>query len=156
MLIAFNKVDVPSARDAWPAFRAAREAEGLRVAAISAATGEGLVAFRAILADILPNAEELAAPPEPSGIVVHRIEAMGDGFSVEREETGVFRVRGARIERIASQTNFEIEESAERFQRDLARLGIETELRRAGIVPGDMVHIGTTELEWEPQPWEAV
>ena len=59
-----------------------------------------------------------------------------------------------RIERIASQTNFDVEESAERFQRDLSRLGIDTGLRRAGIVPGDLVRIGATELEWEPEPWD--
>ena len=79
---------------------------------------------------------------------------MGNGCSVEPHEDGVFRVRGKRIERIAAQTNFEVEESAERFQRDLARLGIDTELRRAGIVTGDLVRIGATELEWEAQPWE--
>jgi GTPase len=78
---------------------------------------------------------------------------MPETFVVERED-GAFRVRGRRIERIAAQTNFDNEESAERFQRDLARLGIEDELRRAGVRPGDTVRIGGTELEWEPQPWE--
>ena len=106
------------------------------------------------MADLLPDAAELAEPPEPSGVVVHRIEAMGDGFAVELDADGVFRVRGARIERIAAQTNFDVEESAERFQRDLTRLGIDTELRRAGIAAGDTVRIGGTELEWEAQPWE--
>ena len=81
---------------------------------------------------------------------------MGDGFTVELDADGAFRVRGARIERIAAQTNFDVEESAERFQRDLARLGIDAELRRAGIAPGDTVRIGGTELEWEAQPWERV
>ncbi len=122
--------------------------------ALSAATGDGLAAFRSALAELLPDADELAAPPEPAGVVVHRIQAMGDGFVVQLEEAGVFRVRGTRIERIAAQTNFEVEESAERFQRDLARLGIDAELRRAGIVPGDLVRIGPAELEWEPEPWE--
>ncbi len=154
MLVAFNKIDVPAAQDAWPAFRKAREKEGLTVLAISAAAGEGLDAVRARLADLLPDATELAGPPEPTGVVVHRIEAMTDGFVVERLEAGVFRVRGARIERAAAQTNFDVEESAERFQRDLARLGIDDELRRAGIAPGDTVRIGATELEWEAQPWE--
>ncbi len=154
MLLAFNKIDVPAARDAWPDFKRAREAEGLTVVAISAALGEGLDAIRGDLAELLPDAAELAGPPEPSGVVVHRIDAMGDGFVVERLEAGVFRVRGARIERVAAQTNFDVEESAERFQRDLARLGIDDELRRAGIVPGDLVRIGATELEWETQPWE--
>jgi len=102
----------------------------------------------------LPSLEELGEPPEPAGVVVHRIEAMGDGFSIEPEADGGFRVRGRRIERIAAQTNFEVEESAERFQRDLARLGIDAEHRRAGVAPGDIVRIGRTELEWEAQPWE--
>ncbi len=153
MLVVFNKVDLLAAKDGWPAFRKAREKAGQDVIAVSATTGEGISELSARLAAILPAADELDAPPEPAGVVVHRIEAMGDGFVVDREE-GAFRVRGKRIERIAAQTNFEVEESAERFQRDLARLGIEAELRRAGVVPGDLVRIGAAELEWEAQPWE--
>jgi GTP-binding protein len=87
-------------------------------------------------------------------VVVHRLEDMGDGFSVEIDADGAFRVRGKRIERVAAQTNFDVEESAERFQRELARLGIDAELRRAGVTAGDQVRIGRTELEWEAQPWE--
>jgi GTP-binding protein len=153
MLVVFNKVDLPAATDAWPAFRKARIKADQEAIAVSATSGEGIPELRARLAAILPAADELDAPPEPAGVVVHRIEAMGDGFVVDREE-GAFRVRGKRIERIAAQTNFDVEESAERFQRDLARLGIEAELRRAGVVPGDLVRIGAAELEWEPQPWE--
>jgi GTP-binding protein len=154
MLVAFNKVDLPAGAEAWPAFKRARHDEGIDALAISAARGAGLAEFREQIAEILPDAAELAEPPEPAGVVVHRIEAMGDGFSVELDGDGAFRVRGVRIERIAAQTNFDVEESAERFQRDLARLGIDTELRRAGIAAGDLVRIGGTELEWEAQPWE--
>jgi GTP-binding protein len=103
----------------------------------------------------LPDAAALAKPPKPAGVVVHRIEAAGDGFSVRAEGRGAFRVRGRRIERIAAQTNFESEESAGRFQRDLLRLGIDAALRRAGIAVGDVVRIGRLELEWEPAAWEA-
>jgi GTP-binding protein len=154
ILVAFNKLDRPTAVEAWPAFRDARLAEGQDTVAISAADGTGLEALRDRIADLLPAAGELDAPPEPGGVVVHRIEAMGDGFSVERLEEGVFRVRGKRIERVAAQTNFDVEESAERFQRDLARLGIDDELRRVGVRAGDLVRIGATELTWEAQPWE--
>ena len=154
MLVAFNKIDLPAARDAWPAFARARAAEGTAVVAISAATGEGLDAFRVRLAELLPSADELEATPEPAGVVVHRIESTADGFVIERDADGAFRVRGKRIERIASQTNFGVEESAERFQRDLERMGIDAELRRAGVAPGDVVRIGRSELEWEPTPWE--
>jgi GTPase len=154
MLVAFNKVDLPAAQVTWPSFERARRADGVDVIAIAAATGDGLDTFRARVATLLPSAEELEAPPEPSGVVVHRIDAMGDGFLVERDPDGAFRVRGKRIERVAAQTNFDVEESAERFQRDLERLGIDAELRRAGVAAGDLVRIGAAELEWESQPWE--
>jgi GTP-binding protein len=154
ILVVFNKLDRPAAGEAWPTFRKALEKSGEQVVAISATDGLGIDELRNRLAELLPGADELDAPREPSGVVVHRIEGMSDGFSVERIEDGVFVVRGKRIERIAAQTNFDVEESAERFQRDLARYGIDDELRRAGVTPGDLVKIGATELEWEAQPWE--
>ena len=154
MLVAFNKMDRLAAAEAWPAFQRARDTDGLAVEAISASTGEGLDSFRARLAALLPDLAGLSEPPEPTGVVVHRISAMGDGFLVEVEEAGIFRVRGARVERIAAQTNFDVEESAERFQRDLSRLGVDAELRRAGIRAGDLVRIGAAELEWGNDLWE--
>jgi GTP-binding protein len=150
MLVVFNKLDLPGVADAWPAFRDARRADGIRAVAISAEAGDGLPGLREALAELLPDAVGLDAPQEPTGIVVHRLEAAGDGFTVEAEGEA-FRVRGKRIERIAVQTDFENEESAERFQRDLLRLGIDDALRRAGIGPGDTVRIGPVELEWEPE-----
>ncbi len=154
MIVAFNKLDLPRATEAWPAFRAARERDGLVSVGISAADGIGLRELQGLLAELLPDAGELAEPREPAGVVVHRFDTPGDAFQVSRE-TGAFRVRGARIERIAAQTDFLNEESATRFQRDLARLGIEQELRRVGVEAGDLVRIGAVELEWEREPWEA-
>jgi GTP-binding protein len=154
MLVAVNKLDLPQAAEAWPAFRDARAGEPRRVVAISAASGAGVDELRSALAELLPSAADLAASPEPAGVVVHRFDLVGDAFVVERDDDGAWRVRGPRIERIAAQTDFTIEESAERFQRDLARLGIEAELRRAGVEAGDTVRIGATELDWDAEPWE--
>jgi GTPase len=153
LVVAFNKMDLPEAREAWPAFSAARRAEPVLCVAISADTGEGLDELRALLAEVLPDAAGLAAEPEPTGVVVHRLDAAGEGFTLEREGDA-FRVRGKRIERIAVQTNFEVEESAERFQRDLDRLGIDGALRRAGVQPGDTVRIGRVEFEWGASAWD--
>jgi len=155
LLVAFNKVDLPSASEAWPAFHKARAREGVDAVAISAASGEGIARFRSALAGLLPPAEELGLPPEPAGVVVHRIDAAPDRVFVTREPDGAFRVAGRRIERLAAQTDFEVEESAERFQRDLERLGADAELRRAGIQAGDTVRVGAVELEWEAEPWAA-
>ena len=153
MLVAFNKMDRPGAAAAWPAFEAARRGDGIACVAISAVEGQGLDELRAAVAAMLPDAAELAEPQAPAGVVVHRIETMGDEFRVARED-GTLVVHGKRIERIAAQTNFDIEESAERFQRDLVRLGIDAELRRQGVSPGETVRIGSVELEWEPEEWD--
>ena len=126
-----------------------REALDLEaVTFVPAADGEGIAALIDALARLLPDAATLAAPGEPAGVVVHRVEASDASFSVERQADGSYRVRGARIERLAAQTDFEREESAERFQRELARAGIEKELRKAGVTDGDLVHLGEVELEW--------
>jgi GTP-binding protein len=155
MLVAFNKLDLAAAAEAWPAFRKTRLAEGLAVVAVAAATGDGIDALRAELGRLLPSAEELAEPPEPSGVVVHRLETAPDAFRVARDVDGAWRVAGIRIERVAAQTDFGIEESAARFQRTLERMGIDAELRRAGIEAGDAVRVGAVELEWAPELWSA-
>jgi GTP-binding protein len=80
--------------------------------------------------------------------VVHRFDPAERGFSVERADDGVYVVRGRRIERLAAQTDFAIDESAARFQRELARSGIEAALLRAGVEGGDSVRIGSFEMEW--------
>ena len=155
MLIAFNKVDLPTAAEAWPGFRQARDRDGIPTVALSASSGEGLDHFRSALAELLPAEDELGTPPEPAGVVVHRLDAAPDRAVVTREPDGAFRVAGRRIERLAAQTDFDVEESAERFQRDLERLGADDELRKAGIQAGDTVRVGDVELEWEAEPWAA-
>jgi len=149
ILIVFNKMDLPAAREAWPDFEALQRKAGRDVVAISADTGEGLDVLRAAVGDLLPDAAELAEGPDPAGVVVHRLEAAGDGFTVEKDEEG-YIVRGKRIERLALQTNFDNEESAERFQRELLRLGVDGALRKAGVRRGDDVRIGIVALAWDP------
>ena len=153
MLVAFNKMDRPEAAEAWPAFRDARLAEGVAVSAISASEGEGLAELRVRIAAMLPAFDDMAEPPEPAGIVIHRLESAGNTFTVARED-GVLVVHGHRIERLAAQTNFDSEESAERFQGDLVRLGVDRELRRQGASAGDTVRIGGYELEWGADEWD--
>jgi GTPase len=60
----------------------------------------------------------------------------------------LYYVKGDRIERAAAMTYWELDESAERFQRILETLGITKALEKEGIQPGDIVFIGNHELEW--------
>lgn len=147
-VVIANKTDLPGAESRLAPFVRARQQEGLETVAVSALNGDNIEAVAAAFAKLLPSADEMATPPEPAGVVVHRFDSARDGFAVEREGDA-FRVRGRRIERLVAQTDFENDESAERFQRDLARLGIERELLRAGVSPGDTVRIGAHEMEWD-------
>jgi GTP-binding protein len=149
-LVVANKMDLPEARENLTAFERARAHDGVPVVPISADKGTGIAQLVAALADLLPDADELARPAESVGVVVHRFESGPEVFSVQREGEG-YRVVGRRIERLAAQTNFDNPESAERFQRDLARLGVERELVRAGVMAGDSVHFGNVELEWDDE-----
>jgi len=149
-LVVANKLDLPAARENLPPFQRARARDGLPVVAISAEQRSGIDELVRELANLLPGADELARPAESAGVIVHRFESGPDAFSVRREGEA-FRVVGRRIERLAAQTNFDNPESAERFQRDLARLGVERELVRAGVSAGDSVRIGGVELEWEDE-----
>ena len=148
-LVVGNKIDLEDARRKEQSFAAKRRNEGATFVTVSAAQGTAITDLIKELAALLPDAATLAQPFEPAGVVIHRLESAPDLFSIQRED-GSYRVSGRRIERLAAQTNFENEESAERFQRDLARLGVERELIRAGVTAGDTVRIGSVELEWEP------
>ena len=151
-LVILNKVDLPAAAARVNDLREAFAAIGVRSVSCSAAGGThgtGINDVRAALAELLPDAETLAQPTEPAGVVVHRIDPLAiAGFSVDREGDA-FRVKGKAIERLAHQTDFDRDESAERFQRELARQGIEEALRRAGCRAGDTVLIGPIALSWE-------
>ncbi len=152
-LVVANKLDLPDAAEALPGFVAARAKDGLEVVGVSARDGGGLRELLEALGRLLPGIEELSRPGEPAGVVVHRPEGDHSSWDVDRDTDDVLRVRGRRIERMVAQTDFENEESAERFQRELRKLGIEKALLKAGVTRGDTVRIGPHELEWGGEMW---
>jgi GTP-binding protein len=146
--VVVTKYDLPAARARWRAVRAALRTDGYDPLAVSAHDGTGLDALRAVLADALLEADRrLAEIGPPPARRVHRFDPAADGWEVVAEADGL-RIRGAAIERTAARTDFANEESRERFQRRLERLGIDAELRRHGAQSGTLVRIGRQELEW--------
>ena len=149
--VVANKIDLPGAAERAAELARSVAADGEACLAVSAMTGQGLPELVGRLRTLLPVAGSDEAVM-PAGVVVHRFEQAASTFSVQREADG-YRVRGRRIERLVAQTDFDNEESAERFQRDLESLGIDRELRRAGVTAGDTVRIGSHELAWGDEPW---
>jgi GTP-binding protein len=145
-IVALNKMDLPEAQERWPTVRAALRERGYEVTNISAATQTGTQDLINRVAAIL--AELPAEAPAVEELPVYSLGQDEMAFTVSREDDGSFRVRGERIERAAAMTYWELDESAARFQRILAALGITEALESAGVKPGDTVYIGDFELEW--------
>ncbi|MGD1997234.1 MAG: GTPase ObgE [Anaerolineae bacterium] len=145
-LVAFNKMDLPGAREQWPAVRDALEAQDYEIFPISSVVREGL---RELLWRAVQMLDELPREPAPvHEVPVFRLEDDERAFWVERLADG-WRVRGERVERLTAMTRFGLDEAVKRFQRALEAMGVFDALREAGIEPGDTVHIGEAELTWE-------
>jgi GTP-binding protein len=113
--------------------------------AISAVTRSGLdelVGHIAVLVD-----EARAAEGEPEPFVVLR--PAEQGFSVVREGTRTWRVRGRPAERAVALGDVTTADAIAYVQQKLRRMGVERALARAGARDGDLVHIGDVELTYE-------
>ena len=143
MPLVVTKLDLPEARERWPEIRRQLPA----AVGASAHDGTGLDELRVHLATALDEAESQAAQSADEERVVHRFDPLAEGWRVVAEGDGL-RVRGRRVETAAARTDFENDESRDRFWRLLERLGVDAELRRRGAGPGTTVHIGPAELEW--------
>ncbi len=63
-------------------------------------------------------------------------------------EDGRYLVRSRQLERLARGIDWQSPDAVTYFHKALATSGVEQELRRQGVREGDMVRVGTVELEW--------
>jgi GTP-binding protein len=147
-LVAINKVDLPPVRERLPGLVNELEALGYRPVPISALAREGLDELLRRTLELRERGPASVKPDEDE-LPVYRPEAKPAAFTVLRDPDGVLRVSGEAIERSAAMTYWEYRESVRRFQRLLERIGVEAELRNAGIKDGQTVRIGEYELEWQ-------
>jgi GTP-binding protein len=148
MRLVVTKLDLPEVRERFPEIRRDLAADPPAIG-VSAHDGTGLAELGRALGEALDEAARFEAQRSATrqDVQVFRFNPLDEGWQV-LAESGGFRVRGRRIEEAANRTDFENEESRERFERLLARLGIEAELKRIGLQAGATVRIGQAELEW--------
>lgn len=149
-IIAFNKMDLPEARERWEGFKSIAEAAGYPVFAISAAAHQGtqelmLYVGRRLQEIRSEEAERAASQVSMEGPVLRPQPV--DAFTVSKEQ-GVYVVRGKRVERAVNMTNLESEESMDRLQVTLEKMGVTQALEEAGVQVGDRVRFGKIELIW--------
>ena len=146
-VVVLNKRDLPQARTAEAELRTAMERRGLPFWSISAVTGENvqdllwaldrqLEAMPAVAASTQPDLPEIAVSEDDRA------------FTVMRLGPNHWQIAGAGLERITRMTNWDLPESALRFQNILDTWGVSETLRAQGIEEGDTVRIAESELVW--------
>lgn len=143
-LVVLNKIDLPEVAEKVKKLKAAFKKKGVELLTVSALARIDLQPILWKAAELLSQAPELE---KPSALPVYKLDDTGS-FEIARDPDG-WRVVGKSIERSASMTYWESEESVRRFQRLMERLGVDEALRKAGIEEGDTVFIGDYELEWQ-------
>lgn len=151
-VLAFNKIDLPEAQERWEAFKERAEAEGYTVFAISAAAHQGtreLMQYISFRLQEMQREEAERAAEQPVADMAGPVlrPQPEDAFTVTREK-GVFIVRGKRVERAVAMTNQESDESMDRLQVTLEKMGVTKALEEAGVKVGDLVRFGKVELYW--------
>ena len=151
-LLVVSKTDL---QEAEPIVRRIRARYRKRkVFAVSAATGDGL---GGLLDALLTGLSRQKEPPQmgPTPEAAAALTKVERGFRVEAEGDGCFRVLGRRVERMAAMADLSLIESVYRLQTTLRKMGVERELKAAGVQEGDTVRIGAAELEWSEAPLQA-
>jgi GTPase len=145
-LVALNKIDLAEARDRVPELVTTLEAQGRESVAVSAASGEGVDRLAKRLFALVPPRPAAAEAEAPERRIVFKGSARDVSVT---KEGAAYRVRGDRVERLATGIDWDSGEASAYFHRLLQRNGVERKLRDLGVKEGDTVKIGKLELEWK-------
>ena len=156
-LVVVSKRDLLPEAEVYERLEAARGWVGEGVAdvlAVSAATGAGLDELRSAILAAVPDEEPASAPARRS----ERFEAehityrpaARQGYAVEREGDGAYRVHGQGVELLVRRHDLSNQEALAYLEQRLTEMGVVAALRSAGFEPGDEVRIGEEAFELDP------
>ena len=139
-LIIANKMDLPDFEVNLEKFK--KEFPNLEVVCVSAMEQKGLDEMIYKLADMLENAvlEPLYEENNFESYIVYKFNEEKP-FTITRDDSGVWILKGEEIEKLLKMTKFQEDESVDRFARKLRGMGVEDELERLGAKRGDDVQI---------------
>jgi GTPase len=147
-VICANKMDMPGAEERLEAF-IAQLPEGTPVYPISAMNRTNIVPLllkvsetvdKTPLFNIYDDAED--------GMVEYTFNPDDLGFAIEHAATNRFVITGPKVERLMAMSNYTTDEAVTRFIRQMRRLGVDDELRKAGAKNGDLVQVAGFEFEF--------
>ncbi len=147
-IIVANKMDMPEAAKNLERFKERYEGDAL-IVPISAATRDNLELLLLKTADLLDSVEPFSLYDSSAfeEFITYRYDDKDEPFEIKKGDDGIFEIGGARIERLFSMTDFSKDQAVRRFAKQLRDLGVEQELRKLGVEPGETVRILGHEFE---------
>jgi GTP-binding protein len=143
-IVVFNKIDLPEVSERWPTVKKTFVKYHIPITEVSAVTHKNLEKILWQSKELLRNLPVVESSlSEP----VYRPGMGMPDFKIIRQPDG-WLVKGKAIERAAAMTYWEYDDAIRRFQRIMESMGIDQELREAGIIEGENVIIGNHELTW--------
>lgn len=143
-IVAANKTDLIDDPQKLEKLRKEIEGEGYFFFPICTLTGEGLKPLLEAAWKILQEVPDVTFENPEKAIVY---EVPKDEFLIEQKDS-VFYVKGKRVEKLVSMTNFEDYLSMRRFERAWRFMGLDKLLKKEGIKEGDTVNLYGVEFTY--------
>lgn len=138
-VVLVNKVDLPGVREKWEGGLKDQLLDAInghrRLALVSAKSKEGLMKTMQRVQALVESVGE-----EDNVVVLgDEDDEESAPVFVEKEEDGLFRLSGYKVEKVFRMTNWDYAEGVDRFQRILDALGVNKMLEEAGAKDGDLI-----------------
>ncbi|QXE00544.1 GTPase ObgE [Terribacillus sp. DMT04] len=147
-IIIANKMDIPEAEENLVVFKE-KIPEGIDIFPISAITRDGLQDVLYAIADKLDQIPKIEKPVEDqTERVVYRFEESEKQFEITRDPDGAYVLYGEPIEKLFKMTDFNRDEAARRFARQMRGMGVDEALRKRGAKDGDIIRLLEHEFEF--------
>ncbi len=146
-LVAINKIDLPQVQARLTEIKDAFSSAGITPLFVSAATEEGVAGLMAETMGVLQSVTVEGGARGKTPVKVFRPQPKDIGSRVHKEGD-TFVVVAPELERIVAGTDVTSPGAHSQLKRQLARLGVNKALERAGVKPGDRVRCGDLEWDW--------
>ncbi|WP_077308421.1 GTPase ObgE [Terribacillus halophilus] len=147
-IIIANKMDIPEAEENLVIFKE-KIPEEIDIFPISAITRDGLQDVLYAIADKLDQIPKIEKPVEDqTERVVYRFEESEKQFEIRRDPDGAYVLYGEPIEKLFKMTDFNRDEAARRFARQMRGMGVDEALRKRGAKDGDIIRLLEHEFEF--------
>lgn len=140
-VIVANKMDLDGAQENLARFKEYIK-DKAKVFPVCTLTREGLDPVLYEVRQLLDTTSEfpLYDEEENQGVVYKYVPEQAP-FTVINQGNGNFELKGYRLEKAFKMTNFQTDEGALRFARQLKSMGVDEALAKAGAKDGDIIHI---------------